>query len=334
MQVSGFGRYKTPQAQRIAEMRLSKQRKDLGQAHSPSSAPTADGEGGKGGGQRPVSAPPARGSAARRCAEIQGRRDAWRNGQGMVWKVQPWFEDKHGNFDSDARQRQLEHIRARCHELSLARPVPGCMQQPKDPKDVRIRGQVRKAWAPCPAEVPRQEKGQGARIALQAMRNGEEAKMKELQVKQVRDRVRGDLGDRYERGPDIRVGKNKGGALWDASPDLLRLMGKQETRNLMPRGELGRKPWDPPRNAEDKDYAARRQCQGVVRYLREERAVDQDIGRGAYWCDRDFIPPRAPATGHGHGAAPMPQGKTYRERWPHKAFPHKYAPGGGPVPEQ
>jgi hypothetical protein len=50
----------------------------------------------------------------------------------------------------------------------------------------------------------------------------------------------------------------------------------QETKNLLPHGELGRKPWDPPRNAEDKDdYAARRQCQGVLRYLREEREIHQ-----------------------------------------------------------
>ena len=43
----------------------------------------------------------------------------------------------------------------------------------------------------------------------------------------MRDKVRGDWGDRYERGPGVRVGKNKGGAVWDASPDLLRLLGNQ-----------------------------------------------------------------------------------------------------------
>jgi len=115
LQVSGFGRYKTAQAQRIADARLKKQRLDMQQDSSSPATTAAAAPGGRGGGerQRPVSAPSARDSAERRCAEIQGRRDAWRNARGMVWPVQRWFADEHANFDSDARQRDRDKLHAR-----------------------------------------------------------------------------------------------------------------------------------------------------------------------------------------------------------------------------
>ena len=47
--------------------------------------------------------------------------------------------------------------------------------------------------------------------ALHARRNGQEAHKAQHQVKHIRNQFCGDMGDRYERGPDVRMGKNKGG---------------------------------------------------------------------------------------------------------------------------
>jgi hypothetical protein len=337
MQVSGFGRYKSTQAQRIAEMRLAKQRKDMAEQAEPWSASgraRAESDAGQAR-RRPGTAPPERGSAARRIAEIEGRRRAWRNGKGMIWgERQPWFEDVHQDFENDARYQQMEALKARFERQRAAAPVKAWQQAPHRPDDIRLRGNPRKGWLgdmhghlkpPNPNAAAAGVKFLAA-DALRERRAGAELQMAEARKEKVRKQFRGDMGDRYERGPNVRVGKNKGGGIWNAHPDFMRMMGNQETRYLFPHNEVGRR-------LDDSRTALSREAPIAVRQKGEEAAMDEMLRAGGYWCDRG-PPAKHPATGHGHAGVPAPEGKSYRQRWPYKDFPHKHAPGVGPVPPQ
>jgi hypothetical protein len=74
---------------------------------------------------------------------------------------------------------------------------------------------------------------------------------------------------------------------------------------------------------------------------REEAEIDRVVQQGNYWCDRERaakLEPYAAAKGtalaaEGARGVGLPghygghlKGRTYRQRWPYKAFPHKAAP--------
>ena len=341
MQVSGFGRYKTAQAQRIAGMRLAKQRERLAGEVELASATTRPSEHDGAPRQRPETAPPARGSAERRIAEIEGRRKAWRNRGGMVWpnNQHQWFNDQFADFDEVNRLQKLQNLKAGFERKRKEKEAAA-----HDPDDIRVRktyayhriaGNPNKGWmkshVPGIGETPPQRHRGDAAEALRERQLGEDKHARDERRRALQDVVRGDAGDMLRRGgPDLRVGKNKGGAVWNPQPTFLRLMGNQHTKNMFPHGEVGRRfpgakdcLWaDPSRQAGE------RECPYVVRYRREEAAIEQEVALA------DARPAKNPRTGHGHAPAPMPEGRRYRARWPYKAYPHHYAPGGGPVPPQ
>ena len=332
--MSGFGRYKSTQAQRIAEMRLAKQTKAMAERVDLSSSSQSRGIENDAGHrrQRPGTAPPARGSAARRVAEIEGRRQAWRNGRGMIWQErQPWFEDVHQDFESDARHYQLQALKARYEDQRAAAPIMAWQQSPRRPEDVRIRGNPRKGWLDDmhghlkpPDCNPTPARAKNAAEALRERREGADLQAAEARREKVRKQFRGDMGDRYHRGPDVRVGRNKSGGIWNAGGDLLRCMGNRESRHLFPNQEVGRR-------LDDSRPALSRQAPIALRQKKEEAAVDAMLDERGHWCDRGK-PVKHPATGHGYAGVPAPVGRSYRQRWPYKDYPHKYAPGAGPVP--
>jgi hypothetical protein len=245
MQVAGFMRHTGTQAQRIAAMRLEKQRKTPLDLDRQRQIPAAS-EVQRGAGRRPQTAPPHRGSSAeRRCAEIAGRRACWRNGRGMAFPVERWFEDEFADFGPIVRAEEVKHVMEgfRRNRDAHAPPLPSpCKMGVGRPLGAR------KAWPQGHSAWPINNEAQEAVAAAAAASRAAGTDVEEEEeLRRKRRQFAGGRGERVgrqeaQRGPAVfPVGKNKRGCVWGAAPDLLRMLGNQEARNMNPNGELGRR---------------------------------------------------------------------------------------------